>query len=380
MKAARAPALDALRGIAALLVLTFHCWKIGVLGDWVGIHWTPLNLMVSGRPWVILFFVLSGFVLGLSLEPVARPLAPPAWRGFALRRVARVWLPFAASIGLSALLYWVVRPVPLAGLSLWFNGLGWSAPPDAALVAAHLLMTGREGEDSLNPVMWSLVHELRISLVFPLLAVACWRWPAAALGLAGAAFLGAGWALGCRDGQCQPFRGESFAASLLVTLYFVVFFVLGILLARHRLRLVGVLRTLPGPVVALFGLGAVLAMALPSIPRLMRFVPADPCYGLGAAALILLAISGGAWQRALEHPALRWCGRVSYSLYLTHNIVLLAVVQLLHGELAPVPLVLAVIAASLVVAGGFHALVEVPAILLGRRIGAGPRPALVVAR
>jgi peptidoglycan/LPS O-acetylase OafA/YrhL len=121
-------------------------------------------------------------------------------------------------------------------------------------------------------------------------------------------------------------------------------------------------------------------MALPSIPRLMRFFPADPCYGLGAAALILLAISGGAWQRALEHPALRWCGRVSYSLYLTHNIVLLAVVQLLHGELAPVPLVLAVIAASLVVAGGFHALVEVPAILLGRRIGAGPRPALVVAR
>ena len=73
----RLTSLDALRGIAAFLLLTVHGWKPGLRPKLTGWQWqllndTPLNLFISGRPWVMLFFVLSGFVLALSLERASR--------------------------------------------------------------------------------------------------------------------------------------------------------------------------------------------------------------------------------------------------------------------------------------------------------------------
>lgn len=370
----RLAGLDALRGLAALFVLTFHLWKLGILGPLGPLQWTPLNLLISGRPPVILFFVLSGFVLAAALERASAP----GWRDFVLRRLARIWLPFAASIGLSVLLYLVVRPAPVAGLSRWFNGLGWVVPPGAGMLAQHLLMSGLEGQDSLNPVMWTLVYELRISLVFPLLFLAGYRFPLATLGGAVLAHGLAAVAVGCAGPECQPYRGGTLAESAVLTGYFALFFVLGILAARFRHALRGRLRAAPAPVRALVGLAALAALILPNVPPLMRFLPADLAFGLGAAALILLAIAGGAWQRALEHPGLGWLGRVSYSLYLTHNIVLLALVHLLFGALPGWALLAVVALAALLVAEAFYRLVEAPSIRLSHRLrpATGLRPAV----
>ncbi|MFL5338400.1 MAG: hypothetical protein ACJ8H8_35865, partial [Geminicoccaceae bacterium] len=57
----RLTSLDSLRGVAALLVVTFHCWKLELYTPPQGWEahlwaWTPLNLAISGRPAVILFF------------------------------------------------------------------------------------------------------------------------------------------------------------------------------------------------------------------------------------------------------------------------------------------------------------------------------------
>ena len=59
---------------------------------------TPLRLLVSGPAAVLLFFVLSGFVLTLSLKSEKRPNYP----AFAVSRFARIWLPFAVAILASA--------------------------------------------------------------------------------------------------------------------------------------------------------------------------------------------------------------------------------------------------------------------------------------
>ena len=179
--------------------------------------------------------------------------------------------------------------------------------------------------------------------------------------------------------QCQPFRGANYMESAFLTVYFTVFFVIGIVLARFRNQVRQRLRALPWPLALLFGAAAVYAMILPNIPRLMRFTPADPMFGLGAAAMIALAISGGAWQAALGAPVLGWLGRVSYSLYLTHNIVLLAVVHLLFGRIGPAALLVVVVAASLAVAGIAWWLVEAPAHRLGQRLArrVAPRPMMV---
>jgi peptidoglycan/LPS O-acetylase OafA/YrhL len=366
--------LDALRGVAAFLVLTFHCSKIGLFADPTGWEvyawrWTPLNLLVSGRPWVILFFILSGFVLACSLERAASI----DYRGFEIRRLCRVYLPFVASILFSVFAYAAVQPKRAPELSSWFNNLGWSEAPNALLVAKHLLMTGLEGEDSLNPVMWSLVYELRISVVFPLLFLVTYGWPRTTFAVSLAGFLFAGAFVGCQSVQCQPYRGATYAESAALTIYFAIYFVVGILLARHRREIRARLRALPWALALLLGVAAIYAMILPNVGRLASVAPADPLFGLGGALLIVLAIGGGLWAAALNTPVLAWLGKVSYSLYLTHNIVLLAVVHELHGRVGPGLLILLVVGASLLVAAlGYH-LVEAPALRVGRSLSAARR-------
>ena len=142
----RLSALDSLRGLAALLVVTFHCWKLGLYAPPAGLQarlwsWTPLNLAITGRPPVILFFVLSGFVLACSLE---RPGSGSAAR-FLIRRLCRVYLPFVASVLLSIIAYDLTRPEEIGGLSTWFNHLAWTEPPTVELVVTHLLMLGVSG-------------------------------------------------------------------------------------------------------------------------------------------------------------------------------------------------------------------------------------------
>ena len=133
----RFAALDSLRGVAALMVLAFHCWKIGLFEQPAGWaahlwYWTPLNWLIIGRPWVILFFVLSGFVLSIALE---RAGASQGYAGFVLRRMCRIYLPFAASILFSA----ASDQINLGFLAFSDRVLHWSAPRRATARGWQLL-------------------------------------------------------------------------------------------------------------------------------------------------------------------------------------------------------------------------------------------------
>jgi len=68
----REPALDSVRGLASVAVVLHHAFLVlepdylwpSVLLKW----WNPLRILIIGRPAVILFFALSGFVLALAIE------------------------------------------------------------------------------------------------------------------------------------------------------------------------------------------------------------------------------------------------------------------------------------------------------------------------
>src|SRR6185312_1226739 len=80
----RVRSLDGLRGLAALIVVEHHAllatvpWLAGPYGpgplptrgslDWLLVY-TPLHIFWAGQEFVVVFFVLSGFVLSL---PIAR--------------------------------------------------------------------------------------------------------------------------------------------------------------------------------------------------------------------------------------------------------------------------------------------------------------------
>ena len=361
--------LDALRGVAAFLVLTFHCAQVSTgfaarsnplalatwLDPWPWLKYTPLRLLVSGGPpAVVLFFVLSGFVLSL---PFARP-RPPGYGEFAVKRLCRIYPPFAFAALCSAALYGLVQPRPIPQLSAWFNTVMWDQPLTLDYVSRNLAMTGLRPDMTLDLVMWSLVHELRISLVFPLLFAFTRRWPAATAALSLAGSLACTAALAGREPDSLPL-------SLVDTGRFVALFVAGILVAERA----GLVRRAVGRWSAgATGLAWVAALSLMLAPGPSMTDYYDFIWGAGAVGLLLLTVGSARADRHLSARPLLWLGKVSYSLYLIHVPLLIACVQLLHGRV-PLPLILAGAAAlSLLCAEAMHRLVEAPSMRLGRHL------------
>ncbi|MBX6745792.1 MAG: acyltransferase, partial [Acetobacteraceae bacterium] len=162
----RNESLDALRGFAAAMVVLCHVILFAPPGGpafgWL-LHFTPLYLLFSGRAPVVFFFVLSGYVLTLSLM---RPGAPGPV-GFALRRACRLLLPVTGAVLLSAALRRISFAGPLPEYSWYVQQIMWMPAPGAGDLLRQSLLIGAEGQFGLDPALWSLVHEWRISLVLP---------------------------------------------------------------------------------------------------------------------------------------------------------------------------------------------------------------------
>jgi peptidoglycan/LPS O-acetylase OafA/YrhL len=137
--------------------------------------------------------------------------------------------------------------------------------------------------------------------------------------------------------------------------------VLGIVLAMHGGAISLRLRQLPA---ARRGPLWLLAFGLLAIPYVAGYL--ELAYALGATLLLALCMGSPRVRTLLAAPWLTWLGRVSYSLYLVHLLVLLSLVHTLRAVL-PLPLILALgVSASLAIAALCNRLIEMPANRLGR--------------
>jgi peptidoglycan/LPS O-acetylase OafA/YrhL len=157
--------LDSLRGLAALIVVLHHLrllWQSDAEPSSSTCR-AFLDLVAPfGAEAVMMFFVLSGFVLSLPAVN-GRPQTYPT---FITRRIFRIYVPY-----LAALAFAVAGAFWLHGGSFgseWFSG-SWPEPVNWHLVGQHILFLGNYDTDQFNPPIWSLVYEMRISLFFPLL-------------------------------------------------------------------------------------------------------------------------------------------------------------------------------------------------------------------
>jgi peptidoglycan/LPS O-acetylase OafA/YrhL len=317
----RIESLDSLRGVAAAAVFIQHL-SFSANGPVILAHWA-----------VMLFFVLSGFVL-------SRPWVagqPPHWGKFLVRRVLRLWPLVIVAVSVAVVLGTSDKPVT------------------ADMLGQCLFLTGQHGGcASLDRPVWSLVYEARVSLMFPILAVLVLRgsaafWVAVAL-LLGGYLEWVSWRLGMA-GWARQFIGDGLGAGLVITAHYVALFIFGILLAAHA-DLAARLAALFPALFFVAGIGAL-------------FVPSDTVNSLGAAMLIALTIGYAPISRIFQWSPLRWLGRVSYSLYLIHGPIIVAIGDRYGRPMSAVEL--AVSCVLCVLASEFlYRTVEAPCIRLGR--------------
>ena len=364
----RIKSLDALRGIAAVWVLLAHHFNAihgfySVADSWV--RFTPLRLLTEARFPVILFFVLSGFVLAGQLMG-ERTLT---YRGYVIRRVCRIYMPFAASIILSWALYNLIGDKNVIGAAPTINS-DWTGSGSIGALGRHLAMLGRRMDTNLNGVVWSLVVELRISLLFPILVWVAIRSKAALFIFAAISF--ASYLSLVRYGQAGPiYTGNTIGLSFVATTYFLFPFAIGISVKQVWPRVPAASTKM-----AVFW-GIVLLLCFLAVQRLGSPILKDFGYILLAGGLMLLILKSQLFNSGLDSPLIQWFGRVSYSLYLFHVIVLVALMKALSTQLSLIWLVSASLIISFVVAEIANRLIEQPSTKLGRLLSQRTdRPAL----
>ena len=333
--------LDSLRGLAAVSVLLTHILQ-KIVPPGVLSH-TPVRLLVDGRCFVIFFFVLSGFVLATALWAETGKFN---YAAYATRRLVRLYPPYAAA-GI------------LAVVAIWLSGRQF----DPAQLIDYLLTLGTTQGITLNRPSWSLTYELRLSLAMPLFCLLIgWNIRIFAMAIA-ASFIAIEIAI-VRTGVGQfPYAIDAFLPAVIVTLRFAICFAVGALLARLHMRNS-----------SLFPLVGQYPAAVALLACMLMSVLLDQTSMAGAALVIILALQWRAMQAFMAFRPFVWLGRISYSLYLTHFLVLEFIVATLGSRL-PLPAAAAIaFVLAFLVAEVFYRLVEAPSIALSRRIGSALRP------
>lgn len=165
--------LDVLRGLAAFAVVLFHV-RVTM---WVGLRelastptystfdrvsaWLTLPFPLFGTA-VMLFFVVSGFAIHYPYGGAQRPMD---LRAYGFRRCFRIYPPYAAAVLLTVAAEFAAALLVGAPVSSW------------AKVGASLAMTQNymppAGQMVGNPSLWSLPVEIELYLAYPLLL---WFW------------------------------------------------------------------------------------------------------------------------------------------------------------------------------------------------------------
>jgi peptidoglycan/LPS O-acetylase OafA/YrhL len=361
----RSKELDGLRGLAALTVVFLHFYLLFPTTRWTPLwRFSPLFVFIAGGEAVVLFFVLSGFALDrmYAKSQIAGYLA------FVLRRVVRIYGPYLVALALAVTGDYFLSHGYRGHFSPWFNRT-WIRPFDWSDVWRHAAFLGVYNGVIFDTSFWSLVHEMRISLIFPLLFV--WtHGRKARLQLAFAFSL----VLAGAVASATITKGTDLGESIL----FSGLFVAGICLSEQRIYTVSWYRSLSlsrqaallACTLLLYFYGRLTAHLFPPSFGVLLYLPV----GIGASGIILIASASRRAARFLTSRPIAWLGDISYSLYLIHGTVLFSLVNLLNLRKPAIWPFFLYLPLSLTAAAIFYSLIERPLVLQSRRFTRLHRP------
>jgi peptidoglycan/LPS O-acetylase OafA/YrhL len=365
-------ALESLRGLAALMVAVGHSMMILKIGGLDMLWARPLSTInsfdalaakailffASGGAAVTLFFVLSGVVLGLSLDH-AKLHGARGYAAFFVRRILRIYPAYIVSIAF-IVLFLFMGAVNSSGIPIASTFFNWSYrnQPSLAQIAGNLALL----HTTLNPIGWTLTTEMLVATFFPLLYFISRRWAGYAVVVVLLVLL----------------TPTLFPAQAGIIFFPHVYkFFIGLLLPRYGKI---ILRHICGGGNAGRSWFLLAALLLLAERRLVDMT--QPGFGiietLGAAMIVMGLLEGGG-SKVLEYHLIRKLGQQSYSFYLWH-FPLLFVIAMAMFSFAPSGLLtehglgaslllcaVSVFAAFRVSAASYH-FVEAPAIRAGKHL------------
>lgn len=380
--------LDALRGLAAWSVVLHHFFLVLPPSRFYTVAAsTPLHLVINGPQAVVLFFVLSGFVLtGLWSRNTS------GYTGYGAKRLTRLCLPFYAALAVAALLdLYFMHPLHVQ--NAWIEQT-WTVRPTWRTLLESAL-TRQRWMEQLNTAFWSVAFEIRISMAFPLLywfvlkVRSRFTVPVLLLGQL---------ALPFAHPLDRYVNGGLLEAVIEFTVGIVLFRQLPKLLAfvsrlkpLHSRLFAGTFMLMyavavPAPKLEVVQKAALQESAVPlpvaenskpiiSLKTKLRRVLGTEWHifrvqlgMLAAAGVMLSAIGLPAVRGALQQTLMLRIGALSYSTYLLHGTVLFALIRAFYGRFPFVYLLVPYLLLVYVVSEVFHALVDQPAVLLSRKV------------
>lgn len=299
--------LDSLRGLAALSVFFEHYTNSYNIrsATYRFAYFSPLHILWNGHAAVLLFFILSGFVLSLPFINNEKPLQIIE---FYVKRIFRIYPAFLLAILIALILkYYFYDVTSVNEFSLWFRkpwAWNWNSAVAHETLKTFTLI-GKFNPDLIIPAIWSLIIEMRISIILPFLIIIASRGNL----LFNLLFF-----------LVLTYWGQTSETALGV-------FFIGILIAKYKEPLITKLKSQSNWFIAMLILFAIVlytidfTFGLNTSHAIVRGI-INYSVSIGSGIFIIVLISRPKAADFLKRPVFIFLGEVSYSFYLIHMPIL----------------------------------------------------------
>lgn len=370
MSKVRYHSLDSLRGIASLQVLIAHSLvAVPLLAVYIKsdiknqahnfsffITHSPISFLWSDSAAVKVFFMLSGFVLSLPYYNVNKNI--PYYPGFFIKRIIRLYLPCFAIILISLLAQLLLyTPNKVNDFGPWIQ-LMWTLPNNASVLFNLFILNNYL--DYFDRALWTLPPEIKLSLILPLI-IFLLKPMRKVFTLVTVIIYIMAWHTLNKMGARNVWPDFP-------TLYYFTFFIGGSVICKYRLEITNWINSFSRSKYYLF---LVLTLYVYTFKYSFFWLPTkiyNPInsvtdYVSAVAAVMLLCIVLS--ERAhgfFNSKALLFLGKISFSIYLIHIVVITIFAYLLTGLLSPAIIVILAMVCCFPLSILFYNYVEVPSL------------------